>query len=175
MNQTTNATRSNFGQTGGFSANLSAAPNVAPGGNAATPVNAPPNGTFIFALAFTAQPLASRIGPRLRLRNFNHAIAMDGAEITSMTPMTNSGTCHASNLPRKTKRLAPAAAKLPKAKLSKAMTLGSNAGFAGAAGAAAAAGATGALATAVNCALASASAAAACLAARSSSIRTSFL
>jgi len=48
-----------------------------------------------------------------------------------------------------------AAAKVPKAKLSKAMTLGSNAGFAGAAGAA------GVLATAANCALASASSAAA--------------
>ena len=44
----------------------------------ATPVNELPNGTLILARAFTAQPLASRIGPRLRLRNFMNAISIDG-------------------------------------------------------------------------------------------------
>src|SRR5579859_250866 len=167
----TNATSNSLGQMEGFSAYLSAALNVEPGGKAATPVNAPPNGTFIFALAFTAQPLASRIGPRLRLRNFNQAMAMDGAEMTSMIPTMTSGTCQASNLPRKPRIPAKAAAKVPKAKLSKAMTLGSKAGLAGdagAAGAAGLAGTRGALATLVNWALALASASAACLAARSS-------
>src|SRR5579862_1992331 len=178
MNQTTNAQSSSLGQTEGFSAYLSVALNVEPGGKAATPVNAPPNGTFIFALAFTAQPLASRIGPRLRLRNFNQAMAMDGAEITSKIPAMTNGTCHGSNPLRKPRRPANAAAKVPRAKLSRAITLGSNAGLAGVAGvagAAAGAGTRGALATVVNCAFALASAAAACFAARSSIRRTSFL
>src|SRR5271156_2193896 len=110
MNQSTNAATRNFGQTAGFSAYLSSAPKVAPGGNAATPVSAPPNGTFILALALTAQLLASRIGPRLRLRSLSQAMAMDGVEITSIMPRMINGICHASNLPRKTRMLAPAAA-----------------------------------------------------------------
>ena len=113
MNQNTNATASTFGQMDGFSAYLSAAPNVALGGNAATPVSAPPKGTFIFALAFTAQPFASRIGPRLRLRSFSHAIAMDGAEITSMMPAMTSGTCHVSKPLRNARMPATAVANAP--------------------------------------------------------------
>ena len=38
----------------------------APGGSSATEVSEPPNFTFIFTRPFTAQPFASRIGPRLR-------------------------------------------------------------------------------------------------------------
>ena len=54
-----------------FSANGSTKSRWAPGGRAATAVRDLPKGTFILALAFTAQPLASSIGPRLRRRNLS--------------------------------------------------------------------------------------------------------
>ena len=57
----------------------------------------PPNGTFILALALTAQPLASRIGPRLRRRSLSQASNIEGSEIASKMPTMASGTCHAGN------------------------------------------------------------------------------
>src|ERR1017187_4280676 len=123
MNQSPNATASTLGQTEGFSAYLSAEPKVAPGGSVATPVNAPPNGTFIRALAFTAQPLASRIGPRLRLRSLSQASNIEGREIASRMPTIARGTCHTGNLaiapnippsaPSKVARTSPMAASVP--------------------------------------------------------------
>src|ERR1035441_3929941 len=80
-----------------FSANGSTVSRWEPGGSVATPVSEPPNGTFIFAFAFTAQPFASRIGPRLRRRNLSQASNIEGNEIASRIPTMASGTCHAGN------------------------------------------------------------------------------
>ncbi len=52
----------------------------------AKPVKAAPKGTLIFALVFTAQPLASNSGPRLRRRKVKNAINMEGPEISNKTP-----------------------------------------------------------------------------------------
>ena len=46
------------------------------------------------ARALTAQPLASSIGPRLRLCNLNQAMMTDGVEINSIRPPTAKGICH---------------------------------------------------------------------------------
>src|SRR6185369_10369745 len=64
-----------------------------PGGSSATWVSDPPNGTFILTRPFTAQPLASRIGPRFRCRNFSQAINMDGPETRRSKPAKARQTC----------------------------------------------------------------------------------
>ncbi len=61
-----------------FSAYGSAVARSESAGSAATAVSEPPKGTFIFALAFTAQPLALRIGPMLRSRSLRYAISIEG-------------------------------------------------------------------------------------------------
>src|SRR5512137_2651085 len=87
-----------FGHGLFFSANGSTRSRCEPGGSAATPVSEPPKGTLIFALAFTAQPLASRMGPRFRLRSLSQARNIEGTEMASRMPMIASGTCHAGSL-----------------------------------------------------------------------------
>src|SRR5688572_25983302 len=82
----------------GFSPKRSSALMVEPGGSFGIPVSDAPNGTFNFALAFTAQPLASRIGPRLRLRSFSHAMIIDGPEITNSSPTTARQSCQNGSL-----------------------------------------------------------------------------
>ena len=57
-----------------------------PRGSLATLLKVAPNGTLILARALTAQPLASRIGPRLRLRSLMYARTTDGIEMSSMIP-----------------------------------------------------------------------------------------
>ena len=49
---------------------------------------------LMLALVFTAQPLASRIGPRLRWRSLRKAISMDGPEMANMMPTMASGISH---------------------------------------------------------------------------------
>src|SRR5688500_18707364 len=93
MKQTMTATSASFGQGLGFSPKRSPAPMVAPGGSLAMPVRDAPNGTFNLAFAFTAQPLASRMGPRLRLRSFSQAISIEGPEITNSNPMIAKHNC----------------------------------------------------------------------------------
>src|SRR5262245_41454243 len=77
-----------------FSAKGSVGSRLEFGGNVATAVSAAPNGRLILARAFTAQPLASRIGPRLRLRSLSQAMIIDGNEIRRMIPTKTSGICH---------------------------------------------------------------------------------
>ena len=62
-----------------------------PLGSARTWVSEPPKGTLILRSAFTAQPFASRIGPRLRWRSLSQAMSIDGPEIARSTPTTPSG------------------------------------------------------------------------------------
>src|SRR5260221_7204389 len=83
-----------FGHGLFFSANGSTRSRCEPGGSAATRVSEPPKGTFILALAFTAQPLASRMGPRLRRRNFRYAITIDGVEMARRMAKQAKGICH---------------------------------------------------------------------------------
>ena len=54
-------------------------------------VSEAPKGTLILAFAFTAHPLASRMGPRLRLRSLSQARSMDGPEIINRMASTPSG------------------------------------------------------------------------------------
>src|SRR5215471_9255369 len=77
-----------------FSANGSFKLRLEPGGSFAICVSDLPNGTLIRALAFTAQPFASRIGPRFRLRSFMYARINDGPEMTRRIPRITSGICH---------------------------------------------------------------------------------
>src|SRR6266545_7498882 len=74
------------------SANGSKRSRCVPGGSLATPVSEAPKGMLILARAFTAQPFASRIGPRLRWRSLSHAMTIEGSEIASIAPMTMKGT-----------------------------------------------------------------------------------
>src|SRR5659263_737893 len=53
---------------------------------------------LILARALTAQPLASRIGPRLRFRSFSHARNTDSREIARMMQIITTGICHQVNL-----------------------------------------------------------------------------
>ena len=50
-----------------------------------------PKGTLIRAIAFTAHPFASRMGPRLRLRSLSHAMSIEGPEIASKSARIPSG------------------------------------------------------------------------------------
>src|SRR6476659_7408356 len=81
-----------------FSANGSTMSRLAPAGNLGIPVRLLPNGTFILARAFTAQPLASRMGPRFRFRSLSQAMIIDGIEIISMREMITNGICQAGKL-----------------------------------------------------------------------------
>src|SRR5579871_6547034 len=98
---------------------------------------------------FTAQPEASRIGPKLRLRSFKAATTIEGPEIARITPNTASGICHQERLrkPVTIEAIAvpmapiarPIAAKMPaKRAASNACAAGVAAAAAGAAAAAAA-------------------------------------
>ena len=57
-------------------------------------------------LEFTAHPLALRIGARLRLRSFSHAITIDGPEMTSMMPKMVAISCIHPRLVRVARALA---------------------------------------------------------------------
>ena len=50
-----------------------------------------PKGTLIFAFAFTAQPLESRIGPRFRFRSFSQASTIEGPEMIRIIARTPIG------------------------------------------------------------------------------------
>src|SRR5678815_549394 len=74
-----------------FSANGSVKERDASEGIDASFVSDAPNGTLSFACAFTAQPLASRMGPRLRFRSLSHAMAIDGPEIANISARMPTG------------------------------------------------------------------------------------
>lgn len=75
------------------------------------------------ARVFTAHPLASRMGARLRLRSLKYARTMDGPEMRSIKPTMAMGICHQLRLrnPVRTDAIAvpmapmarPMAAKIP--------------------------------------------------------------
>jgi len=48
---------------------------------------------LIITRPLMAQPLASRIGPRLRWRSLSQAMSIEGVEITSMMAASTSGYC----------------------------------------------------------------------------------
>src|SRR5580704_1463995 len=96
------------------------------GGRCATAVRRAPKGILMLALALIAQPFASRIGPRLRLRSLIYARMTDGNETRSIAPANTRGSCDFGNFPKNARTVAPAVARLAKATLASATTLGSN-------------------------------------------------
>src|SRR3990172_7204714 len=77
-----------------FSANGSAMERSAFSGSRAAAVSEDPKGMLIFARAFTAQPLASRMGPRFLFLSLSHARRTEGHETTRISAANNRGTCH---------------------------------------------------------------------------------
>src|SRR5690554_6566389 len=73
---------------------------------------------FILAWAFTAQPFASKMGPKLRRRNLNQANNIEGPETTIKSPKTTNGHCHHCSINNPEKVAAKAVPNAPIAKLS---------------------------------------------------------
>src|ERR1017187_10002661 len=57
-------------------------------------VRALPRGTLIFTRPFTAQPVPSRRGPRVRWRSLRNAMSIDGPEMRSSRTTTTRGFSH---------------------------------------------------------------------------------
>ena len=89
----TTAVRISFGHGLGRSLKGSAPDITAPSGSVATEVIEAPNLTLSLTRPFTAQPLASRIGPRLRWRSLSQAMSIAGAEMSSRMPAITSTSC----------------------------------------------------------------------------------
>jgi len=123
------------------------------------------------ACALTAQPSASRIGPRFRRRSLSAAMRTEGPEISSTRPSSPIGIQLPS--PKNAWSSAPMAAEMPPTATPIAATVPTSIGFAAAASALSAL----AVASAADPTIAddSASAAAARFATRSSTMRTNFL
>src|SRR5258705_13246997 len=88
----------NFGNGVGYWEYFAAKAGWAPGGSWAVSVSAPPKGTFILTRPLMAQPLASRIGPRLRWRSLSQAMSIDGVEMRSRMPANARQTCQKGSL-----------------------------------------------------------------------------
>src|SRR5690554_7902079 len=71
---------------------------------------------FILAWAFTAQPFASKMGPKLRRRNLNQANNIEGPETTIKSPKTTNGHCHHCSINNPEKVAAKAVPNAPIAK-----------------------------------------------------------
>jgi hypothetical protein len=74
-----------------FGAYGSVSERSAPAGSVAMLVSERPSGMLILVNVFTAQPLASRMGPRLRSRSLSQAMITAGPEITRISPRMPSG------------------------------------------------------------------------------------
>jgi len=65
---------------------------------------------------FTAQPLASSMGPKLRWRSRNHASSIAGPEMSSSSPSSTSGICHSGRRKKPLMIAANAVPSIPSAK-----------------------------------------------------------
>src|SRR5262245_9615219 len=144
-----------------------------PSGSRGSAVSEPPSGMLTRVSVFTAQPLASRIGPRLRWRSLSHAISIDGQLIASTIATTPTGI-HGPISVNAPRNVASAAVRPLTATPSAATMPTSNFGFSFG-GPPVAAAAPAAVAPACSRSLAACSAAAARLATVSSIQRSSFL